>query len=196
MYLSVYFALEISEVARGLGKWARCSYPLMGKSEKEVNMGCILRSRSLFWASHTTPETVPLSRRAKQRIGPIPGPHHPLWAFGADCQSRCLSLHLDSGVILTALSGSVAPTWLHLAHGPKSCWASEATREDNQREARCQDITEQGVGGKQEGAEWTLHILNYQLLQIELPQSWKGSKISLIFHIPLLWRALWGDGQQ
>ena len=163
--------------------------------ERKQIWGCILRRRSWVWASHNTPETVPLSRRAMQRAGPIPGPHHPLWAFGADCQSRCLSLHLDSGVVQTALSGSAALTWLHLAHGPRSCCASDATREDNKREARCQDVTEQGLGGNQEGAEWTLHILNYQWLQIELPQSWKGSKTSLIFHIPLLWRALWGNVQ-
>ena len=62
MYLSVYFALEISEVARGLGKWARCSCPLMGKSEKERKYGAA--------SSEGDPDSGPATTHQRQSLFP------------------------------------------------------------------------------------------------------------------------------
>lgn len=56
------------------------------------------------------------------------------------------------------------PHWLHLAHRLLVSEPWQATRDNIKCEAHSQDVTKQGLGENQERAEWTLHILNYQLL--------------------------------
>lgn len=76
---------------------------------------------------------------------------------------------LCPGVTLTALesksSGLRGPhTGSIWSTGCRAAKPWRATKENIKCEARCQDVTKQGLGGNRERAEWPLHILNYQLL--------------------------------
>ena len=61
-YVSVYFALEISEVARGLGKWARCSYPLMRNFWEGRKHGAV--------SSESDPDSVPATPCQRESLFP------------------------------------------------------------------------------------------------------------------------------
>lgn len=170
---------------------------------RKKTWSCIQRRRSWFWANCTLwTESVSFQKsNAKGRA--LTAPSCLLWASEADCcLSGCLTPVLHPGVTLTALlsqssgrrgshTGSIRPT------GCRVTEPRQVTRENIKREVRsCQDVMKQGLGENQERAEWTLHLLNYQLLWMQVPRSHTGSRMSLIFHPLLLWRALWGHAQQ
>lgn len=92
---------------------------------------CTHRRQSWFCANHTLwTESVSFWKNYAKGRAPT-SLCSLLWAFEADCLSRCLTpvlllvprCHFDS-IHVTALWAMRLPHWLHLAHRRQGCWAT------------------------------------------------------------------------